>query len=150
MSLVIGIQSQDFHLSIIHFLYPELGVTGAADHRATARDEMLKHAFIISRLDYCSRLLSRLPSTQLQKSICTQNSGTLSTKYPFQTPFLTFKPLRNLVHPDLSNLLQQHRPTVHLHSADLNCLMPTRLNSIQTVLMAATLIPFLGVAVLTR
>ena len=111
--------------------------------------EILVHAFVSSRLDYCNSLLHGSPKHVLQKLQRAQNTAArlikLSSKYNHITPhlmglhwlpieyriqfkilLLTYKTLNGLAPSYLSDLLQRYAPVRNLRSSSAILLQPKR------------------------
>ena len=113
--------------------------------------EILVHAFISSKLDYCNSLLYGVPKFQLQKLQHVQNAAarliTQSCKYDYITPvlinlhwlpveyrvkfkllLLTFKALNELAPKYLTDLIEYYTPSRILRSSSALLLKQARFN----------------------
>ena len=117
--------------------------------------EMLIHAFISSRLDYCNALYVGIDQSLVRRLQLVQNSaarlltGTkkrdhitpvlaslhwLPVKFriDFKILLIAFKSINGLAPPYLTELVQRHNPARALRSADLSLLTPTTTAQLKT------------------
>ena len=116
--------------------------------------EILIHAFLTNKLDYCNSLLTGLPKYLIKLLQSVQNAAArlvsgskkqdhitpilhelhwlpVEKRIIYKTLLITFKCFNNLAPSHLSDLIIQYKPTRTLHSSSKNLLVIPRTNTIR-------------------
>ena len=135
-------KSSFYHLRNISYIRKYLSSTTT---------DILVHAFVSSKLDYCNSLLYGLPNYQVKKLQHVQKAGarliSLSRKHEHITPIslnlhwlpiryrivfkillITYKALNNLAPSYIRDLLTPYIPSLQLHSSSKNLLVIPHFN----------------------